>query len=48
MSGTQTHPNRIVGVEEHFLLPALLGRISEAVAKERGYFSRHQPYAGFS
>ena len=48
MSVGQTSPKRIVGVEEHFLLPDLLGRIPETAAKERGYFSRDQPYAGFS
>ncbi len=48
MSVAQANPSRIVGVEEHFLLPDLLGRIPEAAAKERGYFSRDQPYAGFS
>ncbi len=44
----QTESRRIVGVEEHFLLPDLLRRISNTAAKERGYFSREQPYAGFS
>ena len=48
MSVGQAYPKRIVGVEQHFLLPDLLGRIPETAAKERGYFSRDQPYAGFS
>ena len=48
MSVAKANPSRIVGVEEHFLLPDLLGRIPETAAKERGYFSRGQPYAGFS
>ena len=48
MTVNQTSLKRIVGVEEHFLLPDLLGRIPEAAAKQRGYFSRDQPYAGFS
>ena len=45
MSVAQANPNRIVRVEEHFLLPDLLGRIPEMAAMERGYFSRNQPYA---
>jgi hypothetical protein len=48
MSVGQTSPKRIEGVEEHFLLPDLLGRIPEIAARECGYFSRDQPYAGFS
>ena len=48
MSVARANSNRIVGVEEHFLLPDLLGRVPEAAAKQRGYFSRDQPYAGFS
>ena len=48
MSVARAKPTRIVGVEEHFLLPDLLGRVPEAAAKARGYFSRDQPYAGFS
>ena len=47
MSAGQPVAKRIVSVEEHFLLPDLLRRIPEAAAKERGYFSRDQPYAGF-
>jgi hypothetical protein len=35
MSVGQTSPKRIVGVEEHFLLPDLLGRIPEIAARER-------------
>ena len=46
MSVGQVSPKRIVGVEEHFLLPDLLRRIPEIAARERGYFSRDQPYAG--
>jgi hypothetical protein len=38
MSVHQTESSRIVGVEEHFLLPELLGRIPGTAAKERGYF----------
>ena len=30
------------------MLPDLLGRVPEPAAKARGYFSRDQPYAGFS
>jgi len=48
MSVGQTSPKRIVDVEEHFLLPDLLGRIPKIAARERGHFSRDQPYAGFS
>ena len=48
MSVGQLSPKRIVGVEEHFLLPDLLRRIPEIATRERGYFSRDQPYAGFS
>jgi hypothetical protein len=36
MSVGQTSPKRIVGVDEHFLLPDLLGRIPEIAARERG------------
>jgi hypothetical protein len=48
MSAGQVSPKRIVGIEEHFVLPDLLGRIPELAARERGYFSRDKPYAGFS
>ena len=48
MSVAQANSTRIVGVEEHFLLPDLLARVPEAAAKARGYFSRDQPFAGFS
>ena len=44
----QAQSRRIVGVEEHFLLPDLLQRIPREAAAARGYFSRDQPYAGFS
>ena len=44
----QSQPRRIVSVEEHFLLPDLLQRVPRKVAAARGYFSRDQPYAGFS
>ena len=46
--GWSSFSKRIVGVEEHFVLPDLLGRIPDIAARERGYFSRDQPYAGFS
>ena len=48
MSNEEMNPQRIVSVEEHFSLPDLLGRISSTAVKERGYFSRDQPFAGFS
>ncbi len=48
MTTGQSFAKRIVSVEEHFLLPDLLRRIPETAAKVRGYFSRDQPYAGFS
>ena len=48
MSIGQAQARRTVGVEEHFLLPDLLRRIPPEAAKARGYFSRDQPYAGFS
>jgi hypothetical protein len=35
MSVGQTSPKRIVGVEKHFLLPDLLGRIPEIAARAR-------------
>jgi hypothetical protein len=47
MSVGRTSPKRIVAVEEHFLLPDLLGRIPEIAARECGYFSRDQPNDGF-
>jgi hypothetical protein len=43
----RTSPKRIVGVEEHFLLPDLLGRIPEIAARKGSYFSHDQPYDGF-
>ena len=48
MPTDQMASRRIVGVEEHFLLPDLLARIPKKAAEARGYFSRDQPYAGFS
>ena len=48
MPTDQAQSRRIVGVEEHFLLPDMLRRIPPEAAKARGYFSRDQPYAGFS
>ncbi len=48
MPTDQMASRRIVGVEEHFLLPDLLARIPKKAAEARGYFSLDQPYAGFS
>ena len=48
MEADRTVVRRIVGVEEHFILPDLLARIPKKTAETRGYFSRDQPYAGFS
>ena len=44
----QAQDRRIVGVEEHFLLPELLQRVPSKAVEARGFFSRDQPYAGFS
>ena len=41
--GWSSFSKRIVGVEEHFVLPDLLGRIPDIAARERGYFSLAQP-----
>ena len=36
--------SRIVGVEEHFAIPSLVPRISQAAATDRGYLSRDLPF----
>ncbi len=46
--GEGSQSRRIVAVEEHFLLPDLLRRVPVEAAAARGYYSRDQPYAGFS
>ena len=44
MTDKPTALARIVGVEEHFALPSLVPRITEAAATDRGYLSRDQPF----
>jgi uncharacterized protein len=39
---------RIVAVEEHFNLPALVGRIPPEAATARGFWSRDEPYGALS
>ena len=44
MTDKPTALARIVGVEEHFAIPSLVPRITEAAATGRGYLSRDQPF----
>lgn len=44
VSDKKTALSRIVGVEEHIALPALIRRLPEAAAVARGFMSRDEPF----